>query len=167
MRPRDLLSIFVHPWDLPKMFRTVAGPSMNFSQLSVWSQDFLLTFPALMAPSVSFPCIHGTIRPLFICQQAIPSNSINFMCFQGSIHQLLCIYGTFHQILSTLHAFATPFIEFSCGCRTFRQLPSTFRVSVGISVLLWVHPSTVCAEVGPSISIRQLSVCPRDLRSNF
>ena len=61
-----------------------------------------------------------------------------------------------------------------CIRGTFRQLPSTFRASVGtpinfcqISAHLRVLSSTVCAEAGPSVNIRQLSVCPPDLRSTF
>ena len=66
-------------------------------------------------------------------------------------------------------------VKFPCCQETFRQFPSTFRVTVGLSVnfvnflcgqeTFCQIPSTFCAVGRPSATFRQLSVCPGDLPS--
>ena len=86
-----------------------------------------------------------------------------------SLH-FLCDSGTFHDLLSTSHAFRSPSVIFrhlSCGRVVFCQLLSFFhatgRLSINFhqhSLPLGVLPSTsvnLPCGVRPSINIRQLS----------
>ena len=125
--------LFVHPRYLPltsvnfcvavgpsKKFHTAAGPSGNFIQLSVWSQDLPSTFRTIMGPSVSFPYVRGTFCQLSICPRDIPSSFVNFSCIRViillySLHlrslpstsdNFRSIHGTCHQLF--VHRFELP-----------------------------------------------------------
>ena len=62
VRPRDPLSIFRASVGPSETFCTANGPSVNFSQFSVWLRD-----------SVNFPCNYGTFCQLSMHPQDLPS----------------------------------------------------------------------------------------------
>ena len=113
----NLVSTFRASTELLSTFRACTGPSGDFRQhlcirgtfceLSMRPQDFLCTFCACAGPWVDF-------------------------------RHLLCVRGTFSELsmrlwdlLSTFRVSAGPFICFPYGSGTFRQVPTTFRTSVG------------------------------------
>ena len=151
--------VLVHPRDIPSTFCASTGHSVNSRKLYVWprnlpstfehSRNLLLTFRATVGPSVTF-------SQLSVRLWVFLSTFVNFSCGRGYSVNFLCVCTTtdnFHQlsvhplVLPWTFLMATkPSVKFPWVCRTFHQLPSTFR-----------------ASAVPFINFRQRFVHPRDL----
>ena len=132
-------------------FRASAGPPANFlygkgtvHQLSVRPRD-------LPSTAVNISCVRKIYLKFSILLPDLPSTSVNFLSIRGTFHLLSVRPQNFHQILSAFHvsvgtskssvrlldllflsnfcAFAGPSINCLCRSGTFRQHPSTFRLS--------------------------------------
>ena len=85
-----------------KMFRAAAGPSVNFSQLSVQPWDHLSTFRASTSPSVNFPSVRGTFRKHSLWLEDHPSTFLAFTGLSVNFRELpVCPRDS----TSILHAF--------------------------------------------------------------
>ena len=140
----QLLLTFCASMGPPETFRAAAGPSVNFSQLSVRPWDLLSAFRAYERPSANFLCVRGIFHQLFVQPRDIPSTfcaaagpTINFS--QLSMPPL--------GLRSTFRAAAGLSVNFLCFRRAFHQL----------SVWQWDFPSsstTFCTSVGPFVNFR-------------
>ena len=109
-------------------------PSTYFTFPNVWKTfcELPLTFSASARPYINF-YQHS------LCPRDLASNSVKFPCVRWTC-----------QLQSTFCSSMGNSVNFSCVCRTFRQLLSTLRASTGLSVIF-----------------RQLSTCQLDLLSNI
>ena len=170
MWPRDFLSTFLAP----------IGPSLKFPS----------TFLAARRPSVNYSCMCGIFCQLSIRPRDLQStfhasavSSVNFHVSVGPSVNITCGRGTFRKLLSTFHADAGPSVNFHHFFRasaSFRQpsvhprdLLSTSVNSTNVrgnyyqfSVRPLDFPLTLCASVGSSFNVGQLSVRPRVFLSN-
>ena len=186
---RNFRKLSVHPCDLPSLFPTSAGSSINVCRLFVYLRDHPSTFCASAAPFVKFPCISMTFIKLSAHLRDLPSTSVNILCIHGTFCQLSvhpwAISSTFRasaEISSTsinFRALAGPSVNIPYGSGIFHPLLSTFCASVGHSVKFLCirgtfHQLSVLQRDLPSISINfpfvrgtfhQLCVCLWDLPS--
>ena len=158
---RQLPSTFCASMGPPETFRAAAGPSVNFSQLSVQPWELLSTFRASERPSVNFLCICGIFHQLSVWPRDLSST---FCVLPWDLPSTSVNLG--------------PSVNFLCGCGTFRQHslwpedhPSAFLVSAGLSINFrefsvrqWDFTSILHASIGLSVSFRQLSMHPGNLR---
>ena len=107
-----LPSTFVHSWELLLTFRAIVGPSVTFMQLSEWSWVVLPTF-------VNFAWVRRTFRQL-------PSN---FHGSTGTSVNIFFIRGTFRQHQSTFRASAGLTVSLRQLIVKLRDLLPTFRTS--------------------------------------
>ena len=183
---RKLPSSFVRSWDLPLTFRGTVGPSVTFSQLSVWSRVFPSAF-------VTFLCVCETLRQLSVHPRELLST---FRDCAGPLVAFcqLCIRGTFRQFSVLPQDLSSAFCTAAGLSVKFRQLsvrlwdllstsvnfpcafssPSNFCAPAGsfLNILhgyrtFHQHQSTFRASVGLTANLRQLFVRPGYILSTF
>ena len=119
------------------------GTSAEFRKLSGHLRD-------LPSTSVNFPCSRRTFLQLLFTFRATLEFCVNLSQFSVCLRDLQSIFRGFvgpsdklHQLSFHLWPISSSSVNFSCVCRTFRLLPSTF-----------------CA--GPFINFCQISLRPED-----
>ena len=115
----------------PKTFCAAAGPSVNFSQLSVLPWDLLSTFRASARPSVNFLCIRRIFHQLSVHSRDLPSTFFSTVGPSVNLSQLsMPPWG----LRSTFHAAVGLSLNIPCGRRTIRLLFLRPRHSPSTSV---------------------------------
>ena len=112
VRPRDLLSTCVN-------FSCGCG---TYRQLSVHLRDLSPTFRASEGPFINFSYVRGrsiNFRQLFVRLRDYPTN----ICVSAE-H---CVIFSKHSMRP--QGLPSNCVNFPCGLKTFRQLPSTFHAS--------------------------------------
>ena len=142
--------------------------------------------------------MRGTFRQLSVHLQELPSlfhasmgSSVNFRLLQDFSINFPCDCRTIQQLFERLWGLPPTSAHFTCGCGSYREIPSTFHLCAGHSVIIPCNrgtfnpiPSTsvkilltICASAGTSVkfvnflcgrrNFRKLSVHPCDLPSTF
>ena len=143
----QLLSTFGASVGPPKTFCAAAGPSVNFSQLSVLPWDLLSTFRASARPSVNFLCIRRIFHQLSVHSRDLPSTFFSTVGPSVNLSQLsMPPWG----LRSTFHAAVGLSLNIPCGRRTIHLLflrpwhsPSTsvnFLCICGTLRQFYTHP---------------------------
>ena len=122
-----LLQLSVLLRDLPSTFRAAVGLSVNFRQLSGHSQDILSTSRVLTGLSVKLHQLSMRLRDVPSAFCVVVILAVNFC-------ELFVQTSTLHQISFRPWDRPSISVNFTCVCGTFRQLPTTFRLSTGPSV---------------------------------
>lgn len=131
---------------IPSNFPAVTR-SVNFRQLSVWSQNLPSTFHALPRCSVNSVNFRADGRPSF--------NFCQLLCGCEAFHQLLLTFCSVVGSSKNFCAVARPSVSFLCSREIFCQ-PFEYYVD---------HPSTFCMVARPSFILFQHIVQSRVLPS--
>ena len=168
------------------------GPSLKFSSTFLAARKpvnfpcihgtfcrHLSTFLESAGPSVKFPWVHGIFRQHSLHPRDLPGNfhasagpSVNISCLRRTFGRLQSNLVRLQDLLSTFCVSPGSFIRFPYGSRTFCQVLTAFRTSIGPFVnfrQLFVHPqylpSTSVNISWTSVIFRKQSAWPQNLPS--